>query len=507
MHQPDVVLARHGVAPQDVGLAVAIEVADPLHLPGLVAHSVDRTRPGDRETVHQVDVVLAGRGVAPQEVGLAVAVEVADPLHLPARGRIHEVDGTLGGGAQPIRQPDVVLAGRGVAPQDVGLAVAVEVADPLHLAGLVAHSVDRTLRGDRETVHQVDVVLAGRGVAPQDIVLAVAVEVADPLHLPARGRIHKVDGTLGGGAQPVHQPDVVLASRQVAPQDVGPAVAIEITDAGDGPVRVLHRAQKALRPDRGPIHEVAVVLPRSRVAPQHVRAAGTVEIGAQGMKSDLANSVVTLVRDVQIAARIQRAPVRVVETRARRRTAIAREGVNAIARHRRDDPRRRVDLANAVVVLVRDVEVAACIQRHSGWAVEARARRRAAIAQGAATTRYGRDDPRRGGDFANSVVVRVHDIEIPARIQRDTGWVVEARVRRRTAIARESVDAIARHGGDDPRRRGDLANAVVALVRDVEIAACIQRDSDWAVEARARRGTVIAREGGAAIARHGGDDS
>src|SRR5439155_12735393 len=40
-------------------------------------------------------------------------------------------------------------------------------------------------------------------------------------HLPARGRIHKVDGTLGGGAQPIHQPDVVLARRGVPPQDVG----------------------------------------------------------------------------------------------------------------------------------------------------------------------------------------------------------------------------------------------------------------------------------------------
>src|SRR5439155_347472 len=227
---------------------------------------------------------------------------------------------------------------------------------------------------------------------------------------------------------------------------------IEITDAGDGPVRVLHRAQKALRPDRGPIHEVAVVLPGSRVAPQDVRAAVTAEIGAQGMKNDLANSVVTLVRDVQIAARIQRDPVWVVETRARRRTAIAREGWAAIARHGGDDPRRCSDPANSVVALVRDVEIA-------------------------------------------------------ARIQRDTDWVVEARARRRTAIAREAVEAIARHGRDDPRRRSDLANAVVALVRDVEIAACIQRDTDWAVEARARRRIAIAREGGAAIARHGGDDS
>src|SRR2546426_4094704 len=134
------------------------------------------------------------------------------------------------------------------------------------------------------------------------------------------------------------------------------------------------------------------------------------------MKSDLANSVVTLVRDVQIAARIQRDPVWVIETRARRRTAIAREGGAAIARHGGDDPRRRGDPANSVVALVRDVDIA-------------------------------------------------------ARIHRDTVRVVEARARRRTALARGAGAAIARHGSDDPRRRSDLANSLVAKVRDVEIAA------------------------------------
>src|SRR3989454_12662763 len=64
--QPDVVLARHGIAPQDVGPAVAVEVADPLHLPGLIGHDVDPALRGDGQPVHEEDVVLARRGVAPQ---------------------------------------------------------------------------------------------------------------------------------------------------------------------------------------------------------------------------------------------------------------------------------------------------------------------------------------------------------------------------------------------------------------------------------------------------------
>src|SRR5205814_1133003 len=159
--------------------------------------------------------------------------------------------------------------------------------------------------------------------------------------------------------------------------------------------------------------------------------------------------------------------------------------------------------------LLRDVQVAARLQGDPVWVVKTRASRRTAIARegGAAIARHGGDDPRRCGDPANSVVALVRDVDIAARIQRDTVWVVEARARRRTAIAREAGAAIARHGGDDPRRRSDPANAVVALVRDVEIAARIQRDTVCAVQAPARRRTAIAREAVDAIARHGGDDS
>src|SRR5439155_809229 len=154
------------------------------------------------------------------------------------------------------------------------------------------------------------------------------------------------------------------------------------------------------------------------------------------------------------------------------------------------------DLANSLVGVVRNVQIAACIQRDTGWAAEARTRRRPAIAREAGVTIavYGGDDPCCRGDLANSVVDLVRDVEIAACIQRDTGWVAEARARRRPAIAREVRDTIAHHGGDDPRRRIDLANSVVVLVRNVEVAACIQRHAGWVVEARACRRPAIARE-------------
>ena len=77
-------------------------------------------------------------------------------------------------GAEPVQQPYVDLS-RGVAPQDVGLAVAIEVADAGDLP-VVPDNAERALTDDAEPVQQPDVDLS-RGIAPQDVGLAVAIEV------------------------------------------------------------------------------------------------------------------------------------------------------------------------------------------------------------------------------------------------------------------------------------------------------------------------------------------
>src|SRR3989442_13942236 len=78
--------------------------------------------------------------------------------------------------------------------------------------------VDLALRGDAEPVHQPDVVLARQGVAPQDVGPAVAVEVPHPLDLPRRIG-HRGAVALGGARKPVHQPNVVMAGSDVPPHD------------------------------------------------------------------------------------------------------------------------------------------------------------------------------------------------------------------------------------------------------------------------------------------------
>src|SRR5579872_3271317 len=70
-------------------------------------------------------------GVAPEDVGLAIVVIVADALDAPVGGNHPEVDageaGEAGAGVGEV-ELNVAVA---VAPEDVGLAVAVEVADLL----------------------------------------------------------------------------------------------------------------------------------------------------------------------------------------------------------------------------------------------------------------------------------------------------------------------------------------------------------------------------------------
>src|SRR5262249_53086 len=124
----------------------------------------------DRGPVHRVDVVLPGAGVAPEDVRLAVAVVVAGRHDLPVQ---------IGHGAQePFawfdrgagHRVDVVLPGRAVAPQDVGHAVAVEVAHTGNLPVLVGHRPQEPFaRLDRQPVDRIEVVLPGGVVAPQDV--------------------------------------------------------------------------------------------------------------------------------------------------------------------------------------------------------------------------------------------------------------------------------------------------------------------------------------------------
>src|SRR5258708_8294581 len=116
--------------PEDVGLAVLVEVAAPCNAPVEVGPCAEDRLAQNRGAVHDPDRDPAGHAVAPQDVGLAVPVEVAEPRNAPVEIRYR---GEVGGAARnrgAVHEPDRVRAGRAVMPQDVGLAIPVEVAAP-----------------------------------------------------------------------------------------------------------------------------------------------------------------------------------------------------------------------------------------------------------------------------------------------------------------------------------------------------------------------------------------
>ena len=92
--------------------------------------------------VHQPD---HGRAiiVLPENVGVAIAVEVADAHGVPARSRVRQSPGSNDAGA--VHQPDHRCAVT-VLPENVGLAVAVEVAGPRDAASLVRDSGEPRLQ-------------------------------------------------------------------------------------------------------------------------------------------------------------------------------------------------------------------------------------------------------------------------------------------------------------------------------------------------------------------------
>src|SRR5439155_1478438 len=91
----------------------------------------DRGAARDGAAVHEPDLVLAGDRVVPEDVGLAVAAEVADAGDGPVlSGDRRDIRGTLDRAADD--DPDRVLTGALVAPQDVGRAADVKVIHGVH---------------------------------------------------------------------------------------------------------------------------------------------------------------------------------------------------------------------------------------------------------------------------------------------------------------------------------------------------------------------------------------
>ena len=170
----------------------------------------------------------------------------------------------------------------------------------------------------------------------------------------------------------------------------------------------------------------------------------------------------------------------------------------AISHDGRDDSSRG-DLANGVVGLLGDVEIARGIDLHARGAAQLGASGLCPIAgvPTGAVSRDGRDDPR-GGHFADNVVIVVCDIEVARGVHRDTDWTVELRGGCQSTVSGITPGPVA----SDCRNvtgGSDLPYYRVAPIRNIEVSGGIQRKADRLIElgeggkpsvARVTRGTV-----------------
>src|SRR5262249_22806110 len=88
----------------------------------------------------------------------------------------------------------------------------------------------RTAADHGSAVHKPDHNLSAGHVAPEDVGIAITIEVPGPV-----GRDKSLLRTAADHGSAIHKPDHNLSAGHVAPEDVGIAVAVEVAGPGDGP--------------------------------------------------------------------------------------------------------------------------------------------------------------------------------------------------------------------------------------------------------------------------------
>ncbi len=103
--------------------------------------------------------------------------------------------------------------------------------------------------------------------------------------------------------------------------------------------------------------------------------------------------------------------------------------------------------------------------------------------------------------YSNSIIILVREVDPAGSIDRDTCRKADFRVRRRPPITAESVNPVSRDRIDQARRRVDPPYAVIDGIRYVKISPLRSNASDWAwFRSRVRGWSAVAAE--SALANH-----
>lgn len=195
-HLPNLGQARLPVVPQNVRIAVVIEVADPRDAPTRAIGNFEgrlktrKIRP--LCATHIPDLRGPTGTIVPQDVRIAVPIEVTHSSHPPTRAigdterRLEIVK------ARPlcaIQIPNLCGATGTIMPQNIQAAVPIEIANthnaPTGAIGDIKGRVEAGGADSASTIHIPNLGGPTRTIVPQDILIAVQIEVAGPDNTPA----------------------------------------------------------------------------------------------------------------------------------------------------------------------------------------------------------------------------------------------------------------------------------------------------------------------------------
>src|SRR2546425_604778 len=175
----------------------------------------------------------------------------------------------------------------------------------------------------------------------------------------------------------------------------------------------------------------------------------------------MADAVVLGVRDEEVSRGVDDDPGWGPQLGARGGATVAVEAGAAGAGDGGDDPGAGCDLADAEVALVSNEEVARGIDGDIVREVQRGAGGQAAVAAeaGNAAAGDGGDDPGAGRDLTDAVVLGVRDEQIALGVDDDPCQGPHLSPDRRASLAPQAGAAGAGDGGDDPGAGRDLADA------------------------------------------------
>ena len=214
-----------------------------------------------------------------------------------------------------------------------------------------------------------------------------------------------------------------------------------------------------------------------------------------------AQEIIIDVGQIDIARRVQRQAIALAQGRAQRCAVVSAVAAHAVAGNGRNNAAR--NLADHTLAKVEEEDIACRVDGQGGGPVDLSTGCRAVAVAGCSGARDGCDDAGRGGHLADHAVIEVGDIDVARRVGGYAEGVAELRAGRRAAVAAVAFVAITRQSTDGLIGCGDFPDTEVVGVRDIDIARSIHGDAHRDLQFGVRGGTAVAIGSELARAGHG----